>query len=80
MRRQKISENQVVIKLNEKSDGQWGTDHPEKWGEMTFEFVSEKIQIGQFQKIPQGFGGGSCEKAMLTGTGPIPLQMASGHF
>jgi hypothetical protein len=24
--------------------------------------------------------GGNKEKAMLTGTGPTPLQMASGHF
>jgi hypothetical protein len=30
MRKQKISENQVVIKLKEKSDGQWGTDRPSR--------------------------------------------------
>ena len=42
------------------TDRSHGTDHPEKWGKLTCKFVFAKVQIGQFQKIPQGSGDGSC--------------------
>ena len=39
-----------------------GTDHPEKWGKLTYEFVAGKVQVLQIRQVAQRCRDATCVK------------------